>query len=135
MFCRQQVAELERHQSDFDRKGGRLAVIGNGKPDQLATLRAATGYRGTLLADPERKTYAFLGLERSIGGIIGLKMLTRAVKSIASGYRPGMLQGDAMQLGGAITITIDNRINYFFKSTEAGQHPPVAELLASLDHA
>jgi hypothetical protein len=135
VFCRQQVAELATHHSDFGTKGGNLAIIGNGKPDQLPALRAATGYSGTLLTDPQRETYGFLGLNRSIRGVIGPKMVIRAVQSIASGYRPGPLQGDALQLGGAITITADNRVTYFFTSTGAGEHPPVAELLASLDQA
>ncbi|MCB2174010.1 redoxin domain-containing protein [bacterium] len=134
MFCRQQVAELAKHQAEFDKNGGNLVIIGSGQSDQLPALRAATGYQGTLLTDPQRKTYTFLGLNRSVGGVIGLKMVARAVRSIASGYRPGTLQGDALQLGGAITITVDNRVSYFFKSSEAGEHPPVADLLASLDH-
>ncbi|MBE0585521.1 MAG: AhpC/TSA family protein [Desulfofustis sp.] len=125
---------MANHHSDFSEKGGNLVVIGNGRPEQLAALRAATGYRGILLTDPERKTYTFLGLNRSIGGVVGLKMLTRAVQSLASGYRPGALQGDALQLGGAVTITVDNRVTYFFKSAEAGEHPPVADLLASIEH-
>ncbi len=59
--------------------------------------------------------------------------LIRAVRSLGGGHLPGTLQGDALQLGGAVTITPDNRLSYYFKSTAAGEHPEVAELLASLD--
>ena len=133
MFCRQQVAELAQQQSAFAEKGGRLVVIGNGKTEQLAALRSVTGYTGTLLTDPKREAFSFLGLQRTIGGVIKPQALIRAMRSLTDGHRPGMLQGDALQLGGAVTITPDNHLSYSFKSTEAGEHPPVADLLASLD--
>jgi hypothetical protein len=134
VFCRQQVAELAQQQSAFAEKGGRLVVVGNGQPEQLAALRSLTGYAGTLLTDPQREAFSFLGFQRTIGGVIKPQSLIRAIRSLSDGYRPGMMQGDALQLGGAVTITPDNHLSYSFKSTEAGEHPPVAALLASLDH-
>ncbi len=104
-------------------------VIGNGGTQHFRKLREKTGYTGELYTDPERKAYKLLDFDSGITKVIGLKSLTDATKLLFSGTLPGSLQGDAMQLGGAVTINTKGLILYHFKEKIAGDHPPLSQLL------
>lgn len=46
---------------------------------------------------------------------------------------PGSLQGNALQLGGAIAVMPEGIITYVFRSSAAGDHPPVKDLLEAVE--
>jgi len=106
-------------------------VIGNGPVMEMKKFRQVTGYRGILLTDPSLESYNFLEFKSGITDVIGLKSFTKSFSALKAGIMPGALQGHALQLGGAVVILPDGRITYFFKSTAAGDHPTVEDLLAA----
>ncbi len=63
---------------------------------------------------------------------MGLKVLTRGFSALLAGNMPGAIQGNALQLGGAVIVKPDATVAYYFASAEAGDHPPVADLLGAL---
>jgi hypothetical protein len=91
-----------------------------------------TGYRGTLLTDPTRDAYKILKFKRGLSDIIGVKSFTQSFSALRSGFIPGSLQGHALQLGGAIVVAPEGNITYFFRSSAAGDHPPLEALLAAV---
>jgi hypothetical protein len=91
-----------------------------------------TGYRGDLLTDPSLESYKILGFASGVGKVMGLKALFRGFSAMRAGYKPGKIQGSVLQLGGVIIITPDATVPYFFASAEAGDHPPISDLLAAL---
>jgi hypothetical protein len=108
-------------------------VIGSGLTEHLQEVRQATGYQGTLLSDSSRKSFAVLGLKRGLGGLLGLGPLQKGFAALRAGHRPGRLQGDALQQGGAVVIRPDNSVAYLYRSSEAGEHPAVDALLAAAE--
>lgn len=85
-----------------------------------------------LFADPSRRSYQILGFSSGLGKLIGIKPIKRALSALSSGHRPGSLQGSALQLGGAAVIDSDGTLRCLIKEEQAGDHPPVAELLAAV---
>ena len=73
-----------------------------------------------------------LGFASGITKLIGIKPLQSAFTALKSGIRPGTLQGDGLQLGGAVVIAPGNELRYLFREKQAGDHPPVAELLGAV---
>ena len=132
MLCRQQVAELSNYEHQFAEKGGRIVVIGPGEASHLPDFREVTGYRSDLFADPMRGTYQVLGFTSGISKLFGIKPLQGAISALKSGIRPGTLQGNALQLGGAVVVAPDDKLRYLFREKQAGDHPPVAELLGAI---
>lgn len=132
MLCRQQVAELSEYEEQFAGKGGRIAVIGPGEAAHLPEFRMVTGYRSDLFADPGREAYRVLGFSSGIARLLGIKPLQVAISAFKSGIRPGKLQGNALQLGGAVVIAPGDELRYLFREKHAGDHPPVAELLGAI---
>lgn len=132
MFCRQQVAELEKSKEEFDRLKVRLAVIGSGDRAHFPSLRKATGYSGELFSDPERASYQLFGFPSGVGKVVGLKALSRAISALKAGHTPGSLQGSALQLGGAAVVATDGEVLYLYRGREAGDHPDPADMLQVL---
>ena len=132
MICRQQVADLAEYQNDFSQQGAQLAIIGNGRVKDLNKFRNVTGYQGILLTDPTRDSYKYLKFKSGLTDIIGVTSFTQTFSAFKAGFMPGSLQGNALQLGGAIVVTPEGNIMYFFISSAAGDHPPVEELLAAV---
>lgn len=91
-----------------------------------------TKYPGILLTDPSLETYKALGFKNGIGDVIGVKSFIQGFSALKSGFMPGSLQGHALQLGGAVVITVEDKITYLFKSTAAGDHPPIEDLLSAV---
>jgi peroxiredoxin len=131
-LCRQQVADLARHERQFIDKNSRLVVIGPGESQYLRGFREATGYRLDLFADPTRRSFQILGFSSGIGRLIGMKQIKRVLSALRAGHRPGSLQGNALQLGGAAIIETDATIRLLIKEEQAGDHPPVSILLDAL---
>lgn len=132
MLCRQQVAELSGYQEQFAAKPSRLVVIGPGEAIHLPGFREATGYHSDLFADPSRESYRLLGFSAGITKLLGLKPVLSVISAIKSGIRPGTLQGDALQLGGAAVIAPGNELRLLVREQRAGDHPPVATLLEAV---
>lgn len=88
-----------------------------------------TKYPGILLTDPSLETYKFLKFKSGIADVIGIKSFTQGFSALKAGFMPGSLQGHALQLGGAVVIVPEGKIVYHFKSSAAGDHPPVEALL------
>ena len=98
----------------------------------MQELRQTTGYRGDLLTDPSRESYKILGFTSGISKVMSLKALSRGFSALRAGYKPGTIQGSALQLGGAVIVCPDTTVAYYFSSAEAGEHPKIADLLDAL---
>ncbi|MGW8193327.1 MAG: peroxiredoxin-like family protein [Desulforhopalus sp.] len=123
---------MARYENSFAEKSCKLAVIGLGDHTKIDEFKKITGYSGILLTDPSRKAFNLLGFSSSIGGFFGMKTLSRGLSALRQGVRPGSLQGNALQLGGALLLDSDGSVRYLYRSSEAGDDPPVDEMLASL---
>jgi hypothetical protein len=132
MLCRQQVAELSKYENQFSERGSRIAVIGPGQASHLAEFREVTGYRSDLFADPGREAYRVLGFSSGISKMFGIKPVQGALSALKSGIRPGKLQGNAFQIGGAVVIAPGGELRYLYREKYVGDHPQVAEILGAV---
>lgn len=123
---------MAKHIDAFKRKNCELILIGSGAPSHINEFRKITGYKGQILTDPDRLTFKFLGLISGIGGLLGLKTITRGISAIFKGVKPGKLQGSALQLGGAVIIDKTGSLLYHFRCKEAGEDPLVSDMLAAV---
>ena len=64
--------------------------------------------------------------------MFGARTLGTGFQALKGGHLQKGIQGDALQLGGAVVIGPDGGVRYYFQSQVAGDHPPVAELLDAL---
>jgi len=113
--------------------GAELVMVGNGSRPFARAFRDEQGIATPVYVDTERHAYRALGMKRGVLAAVGSVAAVRnAARALKAGFRQGAVQGDAWQLGGVLVVWKGGRVAYRHLSAEAGDHPPVAEVLAAL---
>ena len=112
--------------------GAELAIVGNGSEVFARAFREDFGLEGPLLVDPELRAYRAAGLRRGRVELLSPRVPLNALRALRSGSRQTGVQGDPWQLGGVFVIRPGGELTYRHASREAGDHPPVDEVLAAL---
>jgi len=110
-----------------------LVVVGSGDPVHFTIFRETTGYRGLLFSDPSLKVFSALGFSNGLKGFVSIGTVFKAASALKQGHRQGSIQGNTLQLGGAIIVDTSGTVRYFFSSEKAGNHPKVDDLLLALE--
>ena len=124
---------MRDEEPEIEKRGGRLVIIGNGRPEHAKAFALRMGMTGGVYTDPSRATYRALGMRGGIKHSLDLELFGNALRAFRGGHRQKALQGDPWQQGGAIVVSPDSTLEYAYVSRTAGDHPPVAEILAVLD--
>jgi len=114
-------------------RGAELVIIGNGAPNFAAAFREDFELACPLLVDPELRAYRAAGLRRGRVELLSPRLPRNALRALRSGSRQAGVQGDPWQLGGVFVIRPGGELTYRYVSREAGDHPPVEEVLAALE--
>ena len=113
--------------------GAELVIVGNGAQSFAAAFREDFELDGPLLVDPELRAYRAAGLRRGRVELLSPRMPLNALRALRSGSRQTGVQGDPWQLGGVFVIQPDGALTYRYLSREAGDHPPVDEIVAAIE--
>lgn len=124
--------QLHRVRERIEDAGATLHVIGNGPPMFMAGFRETTGYDGALYTDPSLAVYRALELRRGARTVLSARAAWNAVRALRGGFRQGRIQGDATQQGGVLVVGTDGAIRYRHADRVAGDHAPLAAVLAAL---
>jgi len=114
-------------------RGAELVIVGNGAANFAAAFREDFAIDGPLLIDPELRAYRAAGLRRGRVELLSPRLPLNALRALGSGSRQTGVQGDPWQLGGVFVIRPDGTLSYRYVSREAGDHPPVSEILGALE--
>jgi hypothetical protein len=112
--------------------GADVVVVGNGNLDFAQAFREDLDFDGPLLIDPELEAYRAASLRRGHKEILSPRMPLNALRSMRKGFRQTSVQGDAFQLGGVFVIQTGGELAYRYASREAGDHPPIEDVLDAI---
>ncbi|MGH0032928.1 MAG: SDR family NAD(P)-dependent oxidoreductase, partial [Myxococcota bacterium] len=118
---------------DIRRRGAELVIVGNGAPHFAAAFREDFDLDGPLLVDPELRAYRAAGLRRGRVELLSPRLPLNALRALRSGHRQTGVEGDPWQLGGVFVLRPDGALLYRHTSREAGDHPPLDEVLEALE--
>jgi NAD(P)-dependent dehydrogenase (short-subunit alcohol dehydrogenase family) len=124
---------LRARVEDIRARGAELVIVGNGARNFAEAFREDFALDCPLLVDPELRAYRAAGLRRGRVELLSPRLPRNALRALRSGSRQTAVQGDPWQLGGVFVIRPDGNLTYRYLSREAGDHPPVDEILAALD--
>jgi peroxiredoxin len=65
--CRKLVSAMRDAQSEIEKRGARLIVIGATQPDAMKEFRESVGYRGPLVVDPSLDAFRAAGMVAGAG--------------------------------------------------------------------
>jgi NAD(P)-dependent dehydrogenase (short-subunit alcohol dehydrogenase family) len=112
--------------------GAELVVVGNGAAQFAQAFREDYELDCPLLVDPELRAYRAAGLRRGRVAALSPRLPLNAIRALRAGARQGAVEGDPWQLGGVFAIRPGGELAYRYVSREAGDHPPVDDILAAL---
>ncbi len=123
---------MRREVGTIHSRGAELVVVGCGNRHFARVFREDLELTTPLYVDTERASYRALGMKRGVRRTLGIRTLRSLWRSWRSGSRQKGVQGDPWQLGGVLVVLPDGRVTFRYLSHEAGDHPPVPEVLAAL---
>lgn len=115
--------------------GAELIFVGTGSAFFARGFREEFQVPVPILVDPERRSYAALALRRGGTSMLHPRMLANAARAARAGFQQTSTQGDALQMGGVLVLRKGGAVAFAFRSDTAGDHPPVAEVMAALEEA
>ena len=133
MFCREQAVQLHRAKDRIQAKGATLAFVGNGNRHFAKAFADEFGIDDPLYVDTKLDAYKALQFRRSLLHMADLHTPARMARALKAGFRQGLTRGDTMQLGGVVVVRPGGRVAYRDVGNVPGDHPPVDEVVRSLD--
>ena len=133
-FCRSYAVRLNRARAGFAAAGARLALIGQGTPDDAARFRRHLRIELQVLADADRVTYLWAGtkiatLDELVSPVVvGRALLAMARDRVVIGHNTA----DEAQLGGSIVVGPGGEIALAHISRDASDMASLDELLTAV---
>lgn len=124
---------MRAHQSEFEKRGAKLAAVGLGDFNFAQAFLEETGITFPLLVDDERKAYKALELkEANILHLVRSDNMRRRSEAKAAGHRQRGIKKNPFQLGGSFVFGPGNVDRFVHVSETFGDNAPVSSLLAAL---
>ena len=128
--------QLHREAGRIHERGAELVFVGNGNRHFADGFRKDFAITTPIYVDTKREAYQALGMKRGIRSALASALAWRSgLRALKGGFRQGSTQGDAWQLGGVLVVLTGGRVAYLHRSADAGDHAPVADILAALPRA
>ncbi|KAJ0258890.1 Thioredoxin-like protein AAED1 [Hirschfeldia incana] len=138
VLCRKRAAYLAEKKDVMDASGVALVLIGPGSIDQAKTFVEQTKFEGEVYADPNHASYEALKFASGVSVTFTPKAAMKIIESYMEGYRQDWklsFMKDTVERGGwqqggiLVAGPGKDNISYIRKDKEAGDDPPVEEIL------
>lgn len=116
-------------------RGAELVIIGNGARLFAQGFREDLALDCPILIDPDLVSYRAAGLRRGRVELLSPLLLVNGLRAWQTGARQEGVQGDPWQLGGVFVIRPDGTTSFCQRSSVAGDHADIREIMAALDPA
>jgi peroxiredoxin len=132
IFCKQQAAGFLAHQSEIEGAGARLVFVGNGEVRWARAFEAEHCPGCRILTDPGLTSYRAIGARRGWRTGVRPRVIAAGLSAFRQGFRQTAVRGVADQQGGVFVLFPGDRVAYAYLSGSAGDHPPIADVIAAL---
>jgi peroxiredoxin len=124
---------LRDHHEEFVQKGIRVAVVGQGTPEDLEAFLTSRPVPFETFVDPERAAYHLFNLPRGTWRQVAYdpKVIKDGITAAREGHIVGTPMGDGMQLPGSFVIK-DGVVVYAHRGRVSSDTAPIDELLGAI---
>ncbi|HEX2621522.1 MAG TPA: AhpC/TSA family protein [Phototrophicaceae bacterium] len=131
MFCREWLAQLGLHNEELTGAGLQIVAIGQGEPKHITRYCHKLAPKIECLVRDDTTAYRAYGVHQSGFKDFGaLDMVKSSVRALSRGHIQGQATGDVAMNPATFIIDTDGLIRYAYYSANAGDHPPISELIA-----
>jgi peroxiredoxin len=134
--CKEMLDELVSGREQIEMAGLGIAVVMQGRPEEVAVFARRFAPGLLCLSDPERRAYQAYGLER--GNLFQTFLNPKVWSAISRARKKGHAVEappagqDAMQMSGTFIISKDGRIELPYYYDHIADHPPLELLLSGV---
>jgi hypothetical protein len=129
MFCREWLAQLERHKEKLTSTGLKIVSVGIGEP-QHASVCVRMVPNTVCLANETMSAYKDYGFtEMTMGDWFTPNLIKNGVRAVARVSVPGKATGNQQMVGGNFVIDRQGVVRYAYYSRIAGDHPSMKDIL------
>lgn len=129
------MAQLCRNEAELRTLDTSVLIISFGTADGTRQWRDEVCPSFTTVIDARRDVYRDYELEQSLWGSWNLKTLVYYLRAFAQGRKWHGIKGDSTQLAGDFIVNPDGSFLLEYRSEDATDRPPVADILALLREA
>ena len=125
--------QLHRDRKKFEEAGVRLALIGQGRPEDARNFSDQLKLDLPIYVSRDRAAYHAAGAKvGTLGELLGPRSVLKGIRRSASDrVVQGRTVGHAAQLGGVLIVKPDGSIPYAHLAEDASDNPPNDEVLAA----
>ena len=122
--------QLHSKREKFSEAGFNVVLVGLGTQEQAGKFREEFSLSFPIICDSQKELYGMFDLGRAtIANTASPAVLLKGLRAMSKGYRPGIPQGDVMQLPGVFLIDTEGNIRFLYYSKDVSDHPSVDVLL------
>ncbi len=123
---------MAKRLDEITAKGAQLIAIGNGDAKWANAFVKAENVTFAVYVDPGRRTYAALGMNRALLGILDPKVISHGARASKAGFKMSMVRGDPFQNGGVAVVGADGELRYVHIENESGDLADLDEVIGAL---
>jgi peroxiredoxin len=130
--CAEQVHEVLPRLRELEALDVRVALVGNGPADSVSAFaerHALADKPVELFTDPTLAVYRAAGLRRSAWATHGPGALVDWIRAFGRGHRPGKIEGDLQQQGGALLFDAGGNVAWAHANARLGDHADPADVM------
>lgn len=131
IFCREWMAEIERHHEEIKAAGIRQVVLlALGEPKHAAFFGPRLAPSAKSLAARSTEVYSDYGLRQGgLTELVGPRTVLSGLRAAAKGNRQGPATGDVRMLGATFIVDTNGVVEFAYYNRYAGDNPNLESLL------
>lgn len=129
-FCNLRIHELSKRAEGYQQQGLELIAVFQSPSEKILQYAGKQRPPFPIIPDPRRLLYRRYGVERSWLGLLRAfaSRLPEVVKAIASGFRPGSVEGELHRVPADFIVDEEGRLLVTFYGKDIGDHLPLEAL-------
>lgn len=132
-MCRHRLAQLEQAHATITAAGLQNIIVAIGEPKHAQRYGKQLAPSAQCFCSPDLRLYREFGMRRGAWGqLLGFNVIAKGIAAAAAGQMQGEATGDTQMIGGTFVIDTTGLIHYAHYDAYAGDHPPIADILSSL---
>ncbi len=129
-ICQYEMHQLSKNYDSITSSGGKLMVVLQSTPENIASEITPDTFPFTIICDPEQALYKQFNIQPASSTIrmANASTIAKMGKAVIAGYKHGKYEGNELQLPAAFVVDANLTITQAYYGKAAGDTPSIETL-------